>query len=204
LVRTHRWLNLRITGGDGLAFRPWKPTQLEDNNMTTATTKKAGKAEREQERKSKKASNLAEAQKLIPAIKEEHQAVVDSLGTGFEHALKVGEHLAQARKLVGHGGWADWVEKNCNFSYRTARNYIRLHVHRDKLPQRGDISYRRAVAMLGLDPNKKPTSKREARAPTVKVQMDRLRTLAKKFKVNLEAKGLMSLLKELGVQVVAE
>jgi len=63
---------------------------------------------------------------LAEEIRSEHQACLQSLRKGMEHALKVGELLLQARKLVKHGDWTNWVETNCEFTPRMARNYMKL------------------------------------------------------------------------------
>ena len=61
---------------------------------------------------------------LAERIREEHQACLQSLRKGVEHALKVGELLVQAKELVKHGDWGDWVETNCDFTPRMACYYM--------------------------------------------------------------------------------
>lgn len=62
---------------------------------------------------------------LAERIREEYQACFKSIRQGVEHALKVGELLVQAKELVKHGDWEQWVEANCGFTTRTARRYTR-------------------------------------------------------------------------------
>jgi hypothetical protein len=40
--------------------------------------------------------------------------------------MAAGDLLAKAKPQVGHGQWEGWVERNCKFSVRTARLYMRL------------------------------------------------------------------------------
>src|SRR5581483_9272841 len=134
---------------------------LEGTKMATATAPKnkgtrKSRTEREQDRQVQIAARLEEAGELVSSINQAHQAVVDALEKGLVHALKAGEYLSQAKKLVGHGKWAEWVENHCEFSYRTARSYLRVYNKRDHLPKRDEISYRRALLMLRADPTKKP------------------------------------------------
>ena len=56
---------------------------------------------------------------LIEQIDECHQAFLESSRTTLEHAVRLGQLLERAKKQVGHGGWARWVELNCPFSART-------------------------------------------------------------------------------------
>jgi hypothetical protein len=43
-----------------------------------------------------------------------------------ERAIAVGHMLIEAKALVKHGQWADWLHANVNMSERTARRYIQL------------------------------------------------------------------------------
>src|ERR1700722_10551482 len=136
--------------------------------MATATKGKGeSKAERDQEPQTRARANHEEAKQLLPSIKAEHKAVLEALESGLGHAIKAGEYLAAAKKLVGHGEWAKWVERNCEFSYRTARSYLRVHALKDKLPKREEISYRRALLMLRADPTKKPGTKKKTVIKTI-------------------------------------
>lgn len=67
-----------------------------------------------------------ELQKCAEGIRAEHQLCVQSMRKGLEHALKVGELLIQAKELLKHGRWTNWVKQNCDFSPRMARNYTRV------------------------------------------------------------------------------
>jgi hypothetical protein len=173
--------------------------------MATATAPKTrgkgkSKSDREQERQARLAERLAEAAELIPAIQTEHRAVVDALEQGLDHAIKAGEHLAKAKELVGHGDWAGWVEKNCDFAYRTARSYLRLYKHRDRLPKREDTSYRRALLMLRRDPTKKPGKKKKI-VRTIGVA--ELKKLLTKHSIAAEVEDLLPVLKDLGIRVMS-
>jgi hypothetical protein len=172
--------------------------------MATATApknrgKRKTKTERDQERKARIAARLDEANQLVPSIKAAHQAVLEALESGLEHAIQAGEHLAAAKKLVGHGGWAEWVEENCEFSYRTARSYLRVYTRRDQLPKREEISYRRALLMLRRDPAKKPGKKKKV---VRIIGLTDLKKLLQRHKIDTEVDELLPVLKELGIRVM--
>lgn len=174
--------------------------------MATATApknKRTGKSktEREQERQGQIAARLEEAGGLVPSINREHKAVVDALEKGLDHALKAGEYLSQAKRLVGHGGWAEWVEKHCEFSYRTARSYIRVYNKRDELPKREEISYRRALVMLRANPAKRPGAKKRKVVRTI--GLADLKKLLSRHKIDTGVDALLPLLENLGIKVTS-
>ena len=63
---------------------------------------------------------------LAAQINAEHQACATALRTTLAHAVRAGELLAEAKAVVGHGGWLPWLETNFTGSERTARNYMRV------------------------------------------------------------------------------
>src|SRR5581483_6032632 len=140
-----------------------------------------------------------EAGELVSSINQAHQAVVDALEKGLVHALKAGEYLSQAKKLVGHGKGAEWVENHCEFSYRTARSYLRVYNKRDHLPKRDEISYRRALLMLRADPTKKPGTKKRKVVKTI--GLADLKKMLSRHKIETEVDALLPLLENLGIRV---
>lgn len=63
---------------------------------------------------------------LAVRIRSEHEAVFDSARQTLQHALNAGELLIEAKSLVDHGNWSDWLHDNCAVSQRTAQSYMRL------------------------------------------------------------------------------
>jgi hypothetical protein len=43
-----------------------------------------------------------------------------------KQTIEIGKLLLEARVIVGHGRWGDWIRKNCDFSHSTAGNYMRI------------------------------------------------------------------------------
>ncbi len=58
----------------------------------------------------------------------------------LEKAIRIGELLTEQKKRLGHGNYTGWVNANMPFSERTASNYMRLYIHRDKLQNTDNIS----------------------------------------------------------------
>jgi hypothetical protein len=68
-------------------------------------------------------STLAE---LAEAIRKHHGAVAGHFRHIFDHALAAGDALIAAKRKVAHGGWADWIENNCEINERTAQRYMQI------------------------------------------------------------------------------
>jgi len=172
--------------------------------MATATAprKKTTTKERDQERAARTAERENEARQLVPQIKAEHRAVVEALESGLKHAIGCGKYLDKARKLIRRGAWEAWIEANCPFSIRTARNYLRVFRRRGELPKLEDISYRRAIQMLRRDPTKPVGKKRPARGERkLTVSKKALADAIELHYANADRKDLMELLQAIGVVI---
>ena len=90
----------------------------------------------------------------INTIKKQTQKVMLSA------SIEIGRRLSEAKSLVPHGSWGDWLEQNVNYSERTAQNLIKIYdQYSDKgmdalfgndLDAFAEISYTQAVALLAL------------------------------------------------------
>ena len=45
----------------------------------------------------------------------------------LHYIFEIGKRLAEAKALVPHGGWSEWLSEKVNYSQRTASNYIKLY-----------------------------------------------------------------------------
>lgn len=73
-------------------------------------------------------------------------------------AIEIGKLLKEAKQMVGHGNWENWLETEVSYSQRTASNLIRIYDEYGQLflenqigNQLADLGYTQAVAMLKLD-----------------------------------------------------
>ena len=90
----------------------------------------------------------------INTIKKQTQKVMLSA------SIEIGRRLAEAKSLVPHGTWGDWLEQHVNYSERTAQNLIKIYdQYSDKgmdalfgndLDAFAELSYTQAVALLAL------------------------------------------------------
>jgi hypothetical protein len=90
-------------------------------------------------------------EQLTAAIRQEHEAASAAAGAALGHALEAGRLLAEARATIPHGAWESYVRESCSIAPRTASLYLRLHRHRDRLPNRqhvADLSVRQAARLL--------------------------------------------------------
>jgi len=66
----------------------------------------------------------------LPVLAAEIRAAHDDVRRGAlvvaERALSAGHALVEAKALVAHGEWAEWLAANAQFSERTARRYMTL------------------------------------------------------------------------------
>lgn len=69
-------------------------------------------------------------------------------------AIEIGRRLYEAKAVVPHGKWGEWLENNVDYSERTAQNLMRMY---DEYGKNGNpqaiagLSLTQAVVLLGLD-----------------------------------------------------
>ena len=90
---------------------------------------------------------------LADEIGQEVAASEADFQSAVSHAIRAGEKLIEAKGLVAHGEWSQWLAKHFPGSQRTARNYMRLAANRQRV---ADLpSVREAVALLAA-PKQEP------------------------------------------------
>jgi len=85
----------------------------------------------------------------------------------LESFIEIGRRLLEAKEVVGHGGWGDYLREKVEFSPSTANNMINLYKEYGDEQTRlgrplksqtfGNLTYSQAVALLAL-----PEEQREA------------------------------------------
>lgn len=83
--------------------------------------------------------------KLAGHIQHLHQQCIAAARKTVDHAIAVGELLLQAKALVGHGAWLQWVEDNCKISESTTRRYMRLARNKNEV-----LEHAKSVIMTDL------------------------------------------------------
>ena len=101
---------------------------------------------------------------LAKSINAEHKAAYAAFKQGFEHALRAGELLLEAKTVLPHGQWLPWLNENCTFSERTAQLYMRIARERPRLECKSaslaDLTLTVAVEHLS-----RPKDAKQATAP---------------------------------------
>lgn len=113
-------------------------------------------AERDDDRK-----QAAALPDLAAKINEATTAAETHARSAMQHALTAGTLLVQAKALVPHGEWQQWVEAHCTIAPRTASAYMRLAARLPELPdserQRvADLPLRDAIQAISTRPEPPP------------------------------------------------
>ena len=66
-------------------------------------------------------------------ISTEHMGALNDAKSSLTHAIKAGEYLNDAKKLLPHGKFQPWIEADLPFSIRTAQNYMRAFTKKKQL-----------------------------------------------------------------------
>ena len=65
-------------------------------------------------------------------------------------AIEIGKRLTEAKGLVAHGEWRSWLEKNVEYSERSAQTFMQLAHEYGSGHAVASLSYSKAVALLPL------------------------------------------------------
>jgi hypothetical protein len=98
-------------------------------------------------------------QRTTAIIAEEIRREVDAVEADFQsavqHAIRAGELLTEAKKLVRHGQWLPWLAANFEFTRQTAAAYMRIFAKCNEDPTSEPPSISAALAAL-VDPRPEP------------------------------------------------
>ncbi len=110
----------------------------------------------------------------------------------LSYAIKIGRLLCEAKELVDHGEWGNWLEEQTEFKQSTANNLMRIYKEYSadqvgffgdaKSQTLGNLSYSKALALLDV-----PAEEREAFAEDNNVDELSTRELEKLIKERDEA-----------------
>jgi len=97
-------------------------------------------------------SRLAEIANTVNAEHNELEAMLKAaLKNSMARAVNIGGLLTEAKELAGHGNWGAWLKNNCQFSERTAQNYMRVFASYPELSKSAtvaDLTYKQALNLL--------------------------------------------------------
>lgn len=72
-------------------------------------------------------------------------------------AIEIGKKLKEAKELVAHGEWGNWLQENVNYKQSTANNFMRIAEEYANSQALANLSYTQAVALLSV-----PAEERES------------------------------------------
>lgn len=75
----------------------------------------------------------------------------------LQSAIEIGRRLTEAKELVAHGEWGDWLKANVNYSQSSANNFMKISVEYANSQTFANLNYSQAVALLSV-----PAEDREA------------------------------------------
>jgi hypothetical protein len=79
-------------------------------------------------------TQTSDLRKIAAAIRREHALAVEGFKKAVPHAIKAGDLLIDAKKLVPHGRWQSWLDAHVKVSRRAARGYMQLARWRKRQP----------------------------------------------------------------------
>jgi Protein of unknown function (DUF3102) len=95
-----------------------------------------------------KAPSLSE---LASDINRNHELALMYVGQSFDHAVKAGLLLIEAKAQFPHGGWLKWLKANVKIGVRQAQNYMKVATTPDeKRNAVAHLSMRKAIHALAL------------------------------------------------------
>jgi len=66
-------------------------------------------------------------------------------------SVEIGRRLVEAKAVVTHGDWGDWLKNSVDYSQSTANNLMAIYrEYGDKIGTLGNLSYTKALALLGV------------------------------------------------------
>lgn len=107
-------------------------------------------------------ADLIAVDRLRTLVTEVHVIETQVRGIALSAAIEIGKRLMEAKGLVPHGRWREWLAANLDYSERRAQDLMRLaeQYGRGSIPESVTaLEYSKAVALLGA-----PEEAREAMA----------------------------------------
>ncbi len=93
---------------------------------------------------------ITETSEITTRINEEHSRAFSKARDALSHARNAGELLIEAKSLLKHGEWGNWLAENVAFTERTAQSYMRLARNWESLSKNETISDLGLVKTLSL------------------------------------------------------
>lgn len=112
----------------------------------------------------------------------------------LHYAMEIGRRLVEAKSLLPHGEWGNWLKNEVNYSKSTANNFMRIYEEYSEnqigfetisnFQALGNLSYTKALALLAI-----PAEERESFALEVNAEEISSRELAEAIRAREEAEA---------------
>lgn len=79
-----------------------------------------------------KVSQTSMAPTVAEIVNELHERAHDSAVNAVELACEIGSFLIAQKEELPHGSFKDWIAANCDFSYSSAKAYMRASKQKDR------------------------------------------------------------------------
>ena len=83
------------------------------------------------------------AMEINVIVRQAHRVVCSA-------AIEIGERLIEAKKLVPHGEWEEYVSVRCGFKPRTAQAYMQVAADREKAQTFADLEFSKVLLLLAM------------------------------------------------------
>lgn len=83
------------------------------------------------------------AMEIQVIVRQAHRVVCSA-------AIEIGERLIEAKKMVPHGEWEDYVSVRCGFKPRTAQAYMQIAASREKAQTFADLEFSKVLLLLAM------------------------------------------------------
>lgn len=83
----------------------------------------------------------------INYIKDQTRKIV------LSNSIEIGRRLVEAKAMVDHGQWGEWLKQSVDYSQRTATNLMRIYEEYGQASNQqafANLNYSQAVALLGI------------------------------------------------------
>jgi hypothetical protein len=87
-------------------------------------------------------------QSIIDHINRRHRRIMELGKQALDEAIDIGRDLSEIKTSLDHGQWLPWLEKNAEFTARSATRYMRLWDNRDRLKSDNVSDLSEAYALL--------------------------------------------------------
>lgn len=98
-------------------------------------------------------NDSAKEQAIVEAIRTETEVAQRIL---MQTAINIGKKLIEAKDVIKHGQWENWLKERVSFSQRTANNFMKVYkVYGQSLESKtiASLNYSQALELLALPSN---------------------------------------------------